>query len=143
MDVQVPDYLDWNYHEIYDIIRNEMGWEALPDRDEHVDCLADPAVHYLREIRCGDLTQNTLRYSAEIRSGQRERSEALDLIKEEMIQGVNVDYINYFLSKLEITPYDLSCFMKNPLRHLEYQREDWSMRVFKKISNSITKNVFN
>lgn len=141
LDVQVPDYLDWDYHEIYKTISNEMGWKALPDRDEHVDCLADPTVHYLREIRCNDLTPNTLRYSAEIRSGQTDRSEALQLINEEIRNGINNEYIEYFLNKLHITRNDLETYMENNLRHMEYQRKEVIMSIFQKIRKIFTKII--
>jgi hypothetical protein len=139
IEVQVPDYMEWDYPEIYKTISHEMGWKALPDRDEHVDCLADPAVHYLREIRCSDLTANTLRYSAEIRLGLRDRSEALQLINEESRNGIKKEYIDYFLDKLEITGDDLEKYMENDLRHMKYQREETAMLIFQKLRAILAK----
>jgi hypothetical protein len=133
LDIQLPDFIDWDYDEIYKTITIEMGWKALPDRDEHVDCLADPTVHYLRKIRCRDLTPNTLRYSAEIRSGQIDRSKALDLVEEEERHGINSKYIDYFLDELHITSDDLESYMVNNLRHMDYQKEGIIISTFRKI----------
>ncbi|MGA1841299.1 MAG: hypothetical protein ACMUIU_11800 [bacterium] len=133
IDIQLPDFFDWNYKEIYQVISNEMGWKTLPDRDEHVDCLADPAVHYSRKFRCKDLTPSTLRYSAEIRSGQLDRSKALGLINEEELKGINEEYIDYFLTKLEIGFNDLEFYLIDKFRHMEFQKEGIMMSIFNKI----------
>ena len=141
LDVHLPDYFDWNYDEIYNTITNEMGWEPLPDRDEHVDCLADPMVHHLRELRCKDLTPNTLRYSSEIRAGQRDRAEALKLVNEEIRNGINNKYIEYFLNEMQMSHTDLKKYMGNNLRHIEYQQEELIMRLFQRVRKIITKII--
>lgn len=130
VDVQFPDYFPWNYEDIYKKISEEMGWRALPDRDEHVDCLADPTVHYLREIRCKDLTVNTLRYSAEIRSGQMDREKAIKLVEDEERTGIKPEYIDYFTDKLGISKDNLLSYMSNNLRHMEFQKEGFLMNGF-------------
>ncbi|MBC2714601.1 MAG: hypothetical protein HF978_04760 [Desulfobacteraceae bacterium] len=137
IDIQVPEYFDWIYEDIYKIISNEMGWKALPDRDEHVDCLADPTVHYLRAIRCKALTPNTLRYSAEIRSCQMDRQKAINLIEEEKQAGIKTKYIDYFIDKLCISRQDLMSYMSNNLRHMKFQRDGLIMSGFNMIRKLI------
>lgn len=133
IDIQVPEYFDWNYKNIYKIITDEMNWKALPDRDEHVDCLADPAVHYLRGQRCKDLTANTIRYSAEIRSGQMDRQTAIELVDEEKEKGINEKYIDYFIERLGISRQDLQSYMQNNLRHMKFQNDDILINSFNMI----------
>jgi hypothetical protein len=140
IDIQLPDYYDWNYDEIFKIITDEMGWKALPERDEHVDCLAVPMVNYLRKMRCKDLTPNTLRYSTEIRAGQRDRSEALQLIQKEMQNDVSNKYIEYLLDKLDISRNELESYIENDLRHMEYQREGIMMSIFQKARTMVRGN---
>lgn len=132
LDVQVPDYLDWDYRHIRDTIKSELGWETLPDRDEHVDCLADPTGHYLRKLRYNDLTPNTLRYSAEIRSGQMQRDEALACVENELQDGISDRNLQYFLDKLQMSHDELLASLKEPLRHMDYQKDDLLVASFKK-----------
>ena len=141
LNIHLPDYFEWDYPEIYKKITEEMGWQALTDRDEHVDCLADPIVHHLRNIRCKDLTPNTLRYSAEIRAGLRDRSEALELINKEMITKTNKDYVEYFLNKVHITSDELELYMKDNLRHMDYQQNELHISLINKIRNIYKKKV--
>jgi len=139
LDVQVPDFLPWDYKVIYDTITSEMGWQALPDRDEHVDCQADPAMHYLREVRCKDLTPNTLRYSAEIRSGGMDRETALRLVEEEERAGYNPSDIEYFLNRLEISRDELDIMMRDNRRHMTYQKEGGALLLFNMVRKTLGK----
>lgn len=143
VDIQLPDYLDWDYDLIYRTITDEMGWRPLQDRDEHVDCLADPTVHFLRKLRCGDLTPSTLRYSAEIRSGQVSREKAIKLIEKEMYTYPNYRYIEYFLNKINITSEDLDSFMDNNLRHMDFQKKGFTLSLFNKIRKLLKKDDLN
>jgi hypothetical protein len=133
IDVHLPDFLEWDYKHIYAVIRDEMGWNPLPDRDEHVDCLAEPAAHYLRQLRCPDLTPSTLRYSAEIRSGQMDRSHALKIVEKELRDGFDKTHVAHFLDRLGITFDDLDAHMTNNLRHMAFQKDSFAVSAFNKI----------
>ncbi len=122
MDIYMPDYHDWNYAEIYSTISFKLGWRSLPDRDEHVDCLVEPIVHYfIRETRVPELTPSTLRYSAEIRAGQRTREEALAVVEKEDSDRVVPKETSIFLERMGMTEEELRKLMTDGRRHMKYQ----------------------
>jgi hypothetical protein len=121
-EVQVPDFLGWDYAAIYRTIATEMGWRGLPDRDEHVDCEAEPVANYLRRFRVPELTRNMLRYSAEIRAGQRDRRSALQEVENERLQdGDAPAQLESFLMYLGLTREEFSSATADPFRHMRFQ----------------------
>jgi len=129
VEIQVPDFLDWNYDEIYKTISSEMGWRSLPDRDEHVDCLVEPVAQYLRKVRVPDLTPSMLRYSAEIRVGQRERRAALEQIGRERLRPGLPQELPIFLERLGVSEEWFRAQLKDPFRHMQFQKEDLARRL--------------
>jgi hypothetical protein len=131
MDMQFPDYLDWDYDVIYKTIQRECGWERLPDRDEHIDCLVEPVVHYLRRQRVPELTPNTLRYSAMIRSGMMKRDTALRLVEEEANEALTPPpHTEHLLTGLGITAEQFAEWSRCSFRHMEFQKPGLAMRLF-------------
>lgn len=122
MDVYLPDFVNWNYAKLYETITTKMGWRALPDRDEHVDCFADPVVHhYVRETRFPDLTPSTLRCSAVVRVGQMTRAEALDVVEREMRERAKPKEMQLFLDSVCMSEEEFLGHMKDGARHMRYQ----------------------
>jgi hypothetical protein len=122
MDLYLPDYLEWNYARIYQTITTKMGWRALPDRDEHVDCFADPIVHhFVREIRVPELTPSTLRCSAVVRVGQMTRPEALEVVERERRDRARPKDAQRFLDSLGMSEQEFVGHMKDGSRHMRYQ----------------------
>lgn len=122
MDIYLPDYLPWNYADIYATITREMGWRALPDRDEHVDCYADPVVHrYVREIRYPELTPSTLRLSAMIRVGQISRPEALAVAERELDERGVPPELPRFLDSVGMSEEAFLRCMEDGARHMRHQ----------------------
>ena len=133
-EVQVPDFLDWNYTAIYRLITTEMGWRALPDRDEHGDCDAEPVANYLRRFRVPELTRNMLRHSAEIRAGQRDRCSALQEMENERRQGGGAPAeLESFLTHLGLTPEEFRSQMADPFRHMQFQGTELLRRLLNTI----------
>jgi hypothetical protein len=131
MDIQVPDYLDWDYNKIYKTIEKELGWRKLPDRDEHIDCLIEPAVHYIRRQKIPELTPNTLRYSAMIRTGMMKREYALSLVNKEMTDEKSLpEETQYLLSRLSISPEEFKEWSKSSFRHMGFQKMGLVMKLF-------------
>jgi len=131
MDIQVPDFLEWDYEEIYQTIHKEFGWQKLPDRDEHVDCLVEPVVHYIRCKKVPELTANTLRYSAMIRAGMMKRKEALKLVRQETEESGKLPrQIEHLLSKLDITMDEFEAWCDDSFRHMDFQKKPLAMKLF-------------
>ncbi len=135
VEIPLPDYLDWDYTAVYETISREMGWRALPERDEHVDCIADPIAHYLRQVRVPDLTPNTLRYSAEIRAGLRARTAAASQIEAERENWSADADLQEFAGRLGITATEFRRGLENPLRHMQHQKDALPLRILNLILN--------
>lgn len=131
IDIDVADYLDWNYKQVYETISHEMGWQALPDRNEHVDCSIDPVMHYLRQLRVPELTPNTLRYSAEVRCGQMDREQALALVEAEKENRSAPKELELFLDKLKMSRNEFDSCLGDGLRHTKYQEDGRLMSIFR------------
>jgi N-acetyl sugar amidotransferase len=139
IELQVPDYVDWNYQEIYETIVKHMGWKPTPQNDDHIDCFADPIVHYyVRGYRLPDLTPNTLKYSAEIRVGQIDRNTALQNVDEELKNKSTPKEISYFLEKLNLSKEQFDKYMQDGKRHMQYQNDGFLMNTFNYIYNKIS-----
>lgn len=74
--IQLPDYVDWDYQEITDTLKRELGFES-PDNSHgaHFDCVLAPVSEYLKNRKYG-ISQETLRNSVLIREGRITRDEA-------------------------------------------------------------------
>lgn len=138
MEVQVPDYLEWNYNEVYETIHRELGWRRLPDRDEHVDCVVEPVVHYLRRQRVPELTSNTLRYSAMIRAGMMHREEALRGVNEELERerGIPAE-TEHFLHGLGIDLEEFLAWSNPSFRHMQFQEPGRGERIFRTLARCV------
>ncbi len=74
--VDVPDYLDWDYDEIFATIAREVGWRADRPDAEHSDCRVDPAVDYIRERKYPALVPELTRYSKLVTLGVLSKEQA-------------------------------------------------------------------
>jgi hypothetical protein len=139
MDIQLPDYVDWDYDVMMKTIKKEFNWRHEPKRDEHGDCIVDPVMHYIRRTKVPELTTNTLRWSAMIRAGMMTRDKALKLIEEEREEEkVPPKEIEYFKNALNISSKEFKAWTDYSIRfrHMEFQKESWAMKVF----NSLRKD---
>jgi hypothetical protein len=101
-----------------------MGWKTIPDRDKHMDCIAESIVHhFIKESRVPELTPSTLRYSVEIRVGQMSRDEALKVVQRELAERSVPKETTYFLKKLGISETDLKKYMIGGRRHMKFQNQ--------------------
>jgi hypothetical protein len=140
MEVQVPDYLDWHYNDVYKTIYREFGWRRLPDRDEHVDCVVEPVVHYLRRQRVPALTPNSLRYSALVRAGMMNREVALTLVNEERVRESAIPpETDHLVRCLNISMEQFEAWSQPSFRHMEFQRPTREEQVFATVARWIGK----
>jgi hypothetical protein len=141
-DIQLPDYLDWDYKNLKNVIEKELCWRDSPEREEHADCIIDPIVDYLRKKKIPELTTNTLRYSAYIRAGMMKRDEALKLINKEMEEEKDLPKeVKDFNSSLNISKDDFLDWSKQSFRHMEFQKKGFSMRAFLFLRKFMGRNV--
>ena len=121
VEIQLPDYMDWDYKTIFQTITTEMGWQVLPDRDEHIDCRIEPVAQYLRRVRVPGLVPGALRYSAEIRAGQRDRAAALEEIVREQQKPPLPPELPTLLERLALTPEEFHISQRDCFRHMQFQ----------------------
>jgi hypothetical protein len=76
VEINVPDYLDWNYAEIFSTIARETGWRAPHAEAEHSDCAVEPAVAWIRQQRYPALLPELTRFSKLVTIGAMTRDEA-------------------------------------------------------------------
>lgn len=100
--LNLPEYIEWNENEIFDILKNKLKWEESSVLGkEHMDCVISPLKSYLRYLRWG-FGSKTQKYAAMVRDGQLNRDIALELIKEE--GDLSEESLKTLLNKLHLSP---------------------------------------
>jgi len=122
-EIALPDYLDWNYDEIFRIISNELGWRAPVLDAEHADCKANNIVDYFRYIKFPALVPEMLRFSKLVTAGQMTKKEALRRVAENRAAVAEPDNLDWFLDTLEVSREQLDKLVADPLRHMKYIEE--------------------
>lgn len=112
--IDLPEYIEWNEKEIFDVIKKELKWRESKIGKEHTDCEINPVKCYLRQKRWG-FGSKTQKLAALVRDGQMSRDTALNLIKGEDREP---EELSYLLSKLGLTRSNLVEIKKS--YHLKY-----------------------
>lgn len=118
--IQLPEYLDWNYDEIYSTITEKLGWRSHAPRAEHTDCVVDNIVNWIRYKRFPALIPEMLRFSKLVTIGQLSREEAEKIvlnIKEHIEEPSNLSCL---LNAFDITAEEFEAALGNPLKHFPY-----------------------
>lgn len=121
--IRLPDYVDWNYEEIYKTIKSKLEWKAHTEDAEHTDCKVDEIVHYIRYIKYPSLIPEMLRFSKLVTAGQMSRKEALEKVavnKEKLHEPKN---LQWFLDILKITRDEFNAVTSEPLKHMKYMNQ--------------------
>ncbi len=118
--IQLPDYLDWKYDELYDIIKNELKWKAKGEGVEHGDCIVSNIVDYIRQRKFPNLVPEMLRFSKLVTCGQMTREEAERKVAENREKTGLPGNLDAFLQDLNITKEEMDEVLANPKRHMKY-----------------------
>ena len=118
--LNLPDYMDWNYEEVFRVITSELGWRAHLPNAEHTDCKVDNIVHYFRYVKYPVLVPELLRFSKMVTAGQMTKEEALHHVAEAKSVIREPMNLTWFMNKLDITRQELDDALSNPLRHMQY-----------------------
>jgi N-acetyl sugar amidotransferase len=97
--LNLPEYIEWNENELFDLLKKKLLWEESRMGKEHMDCEISPVKTYLRYLRWG-FSSKTQKYSALVRDKQMDRDTALNLIKDE--GNVPEESLNKLFSKLDL-----------------------------------------
>lgn len=98
--IALYDYIDTNYDEIYNTIKQEMGWKKPVDQFEHMDCILHEIPFYIHTLKFPELTTDTLYYSGLIRLGRMTREEAMNLISNKSIKTLVPTVLDSFLREI-------------------------------------------
>jgi len=118
--IPLPDFVDWNYDEIYSTIIEKLGWEAPTPRAEHSDCVVDNIVNWIRFKRFPVLIPEMLRFSKLVTVGQMSREEAEKEVEAQKVHCEEPSNLSFFLSALNITPEEFRAALADPLKHFPY-----------------------
>lgn len=118
--IKLPDYIDWDYEEIFRTITQELGWRAATEEAEHSDCQASDAVHYFRWRKFPALIPERLRYSKLVTAGALSRQQAQRKIDEHGFVGQEPPNLDWLLSTLDVTRQQIDEALSDPLKHLKY-----------------------
>jgi predicted PP-loop superfamily ATPase len=121
--IKLPDYMDWDYDQIYSTITTELGWTAHDKRAEHSDCAVDNIVHYIRYRKFPALVPEMLRLSKLVTCGQLDRQEAEKEVARRQATFSEPSNLQYFLDALDITRDEMEEVLADPKRHFQYLRQ--------------------
>jgi len=121
--IKLPDYVDWNYDDIYRTIKSELGWTSHTENAEHTDCKVDNIVNYIRYMKYPALIPDMLRFSKLVTAGQMSRKEAETKVAEIKKNIREPENFHWFLDTLKISEADFHKVIAEPLRHMKYLRE--------------------
>ena len=125
--INLPDYIEWDYNEIYGTIASELGWRSYREKQEHLDCKMSDLVGYFRQRKFPALIPELLRYSKLVSAGLMSKEEASAQINK--IQGgFDVENgLEFFQEKLGISWDELNTVLADPLRHMKYVKQGTSV----------------
>ena len=113
--LNLPEYIEWNEDEIFDLLVTKLRWEESKFGKEHMDCEISPVKSHLRYLRWG-FGSKTQKYAALVRDGQLDRDIALELIKAEANEPK--ESFDTLYQKLDLTPAHLEEIRKS--YHMDY-----------------------
>lgn len=129
--IQLPNYIEWDYDEIYKTIKNELGWEAHSNDAEHADCKVADIVDYIRYKKFPVLIPEMLRFSKLVTAGQMTKEDAQRRVAENRSAIREPDNIVWFQNALGITGEEMDSVLAEPLCHMKYKRQ--RSRVWRRI----------
>lgn len=136
--IKMPDFLEWNYSEIYKKISTELEWKSPEESAEHMDCIVEPVVQYIRYRKFPSITPELLRLSKLVTSGQITKAEAKDLVEAAKKKTNHPPELQWFLDNIRITEKDFEDVLTSPLKHLKYLKKNSAVkRRIKAIKQSV------
>jgi predicted PP-loop superfamily ATPase len=121
--INLPNYMEWNYDEIYKTIYTELDFKETVKKAEHDDCQLNSIVDYFRYRKWPALVPGMLRYSMMVTSGQMSKEEAKKILPANASEIKEPANLDWFLKKMNITRDDMEAVLSKPLLHMPYMKE--------------------
>lgn len=122
--IKLPDYVDWDYDEIFKTIKSKLGWKSHTEQAEHTDCKVDNIVTYIRYKKFPALIPEMLRYSKLVTAGQMSKKEAENKVAESKASIKEPENLQWFFDVLEITRNDFENVLSDPMRHMKFMKQE-------------------
>jgi hypothetical protein len=119
-DINLPDYIDWNYDEIYETLQRELSWKSHKEEAEHTDCKANDIVHYIRRRQFPALDIEKLRYSKLVTAGILSKQEANEKIAHASHERAEPSDLVDFLEIIEISREQFETVVNDPYRYIKF-----------------------
>lgn len=122
--IQLPDYIEWNYDEVFHTIKTKLNWKEDGDKTEHSDCLVAGVVDYARRRKYSVLVPEMLRFSKLVTCGQISKEEAIKKLSEEKKEIHEPGNLDWFMDELRISKSEFEEVFKVPLPHMKYLKRN-------------------
>jgi hypothetical protein len=101
--IRLFDHLDVSPGEMYEVLRQEMGWENPVDKLEHMDCALHELPLYIHTRKFPELSMHTFYRSGRIRQGLMTREEAMYAEEDELANLEPPRILQPFLAEIGMT----------------------------------------
>jgi hypothetical protein len=129
--INLPDYIDWDYDEIFSTITRELDWSASHEEREHADCKVEDVVNYIRQRKFPALVPGLTRYSKLVTCGVLDKENAASKVGS-FPQPKEPPELEYFLTALDITREQFEEVVQDKMRHMEYAKiagKTWRKKI--------------
>lgn len=128
--INVPDYLEWNYDQIFRTIREEVGWQANTLDAEHSDCAVDPTVNYIRRRKYPAVTPELTRFAKLVTIGQMTREQAQRKVAEASEHAdVEPASLEVLLRSLNLDRAQFDEVLSDRSRHVPYLERHYGVKA--------------
>jgi hypothetical protein len=117
--INLPDYVDWRYDEIFATISRELGWSAHAAEAEHADCAVAPAVDHIRRRKFPALVPELTRYSKLVTIGAMSKGEARARVAAHR-DPLDPPALDALLAALQVSREEFESVVADPRRHVRF-----------------------
>ena len=136
--LNLADYIEWDYDSILLTISKELGWQAPPDRTEHMDCVIQPVAKYLHNRRFPGAEQRRLTLARLVMAGDILREEALRRLEEPEEQCPE-SVMCMFLQNLGMSREEFDRYVDMGPRHLQFRSQKPAIKAMMRLLRIVHK----
>jgi hypothetical protein len=137
--VNLPDYIEWNYHTMFRTIKEELSWQSPPGKEEeHIDCGIHKASTYIHDRRWKGSEIRRLTFAGLIMAGQMTRQEALYKLEKEAGSDYSDSDFSEFLNDLHMTKEEFDKYIDLGPRYVGFRSHPSEVyRIAQKIKRKL------
>jgi len=116
------DYFDPSFDEIYPKINQEMGWQMVDGLYEHSDCLLHRVPFFLHTLKFPELSEKTIYLSHQVRLGRISRDEAMKQEIRLIEDRTPPSILTPFLKEIGMSMEELTDAVRDWRKNIKYQK---------------------